>query len=168
MYDTVKTCVRDGVSLTSIHCLRGVKQGDVCSPILFSLYINELALDIINGGGHGAVPTSTKVEHFIFMFADDIIVLLSETAVSLQNQLNILYSSLGILKLKVNIENSNIIIVRKGGYLAAREILSYGDHIMEVVNAYIHIWGCISPRNYDSIVLVMTYLSRVKRQLLEY
>ena len=55
MFDVVKARVRDGASLTeNIHCLRGVKQGDVCSPILFSLFINELALDIINGGKHGA------------------------------------------------------------------------------------------------------------------
>ena len=32
MYDVVKARVRDGASLTeSIHCLRGVKEGDVCS-----------------------------------------------------------------------------------------------------------------------------------------
>ena len=56
MYGVVKARVRDGASLTgSIHCLRGVKQGDVCSPILFSLFINELALDIIEGGKHGAI-----------------------------------------------------------------------------------------------------------------
>ena len=66
MYDVVKARVRDGASLTeSIHCLRGVKQGDVCSPILFSLFINELALDIIKGGKHGAILTSTLVEIFI-------------------------------------------------------------------------------------------------------
>ena len=70
-----------------------MKQGDVCSPILFSLFINELVLDIIKGGKHGAILTSTLVEIFILLFADDII-LLSETAVGLQNQLiEILYRS---------------------------------------------------------------------------
>ena len=111
----------DGASLTeSIHCLPGVKQGDVCSPILFSLFINELALDIIKGGKHGAILTSTLVEIFILLFADDII-LLSETAVGLQNQLNILYRASEKLQLKVNFDKSNIIVFRKGGYLAAHE-----------------------------------------------
>ena len=56
MYNVVKVRVRDGASLTeSIHCLRGVKQGNVCSPVLFSLFINELALDIIKGGKHGTI-----------------------------------------------------------------------------------------------------------------
>ena len=62
------------------------------SPILFSLFINELALDIIKGGKHGAILTSTLVEIYIYilLFADDIL-LLSETAFGIQNQLNILY-----------------------------------------------------------------------------
>ena len=81
MYEVVKARVRDGASLTaSIHCLRGVKQGDVCSSILFSLFMNELALDIINDGKHSAILSSTLVEIFILLFADDII-LLSETAI---------------------------------------------------------------------------------------
>ena len=126
----------DGASLTdSIHCLRGVKQGDVCSPILFSLFINELALDIIKGGKHGAILTSTLVEIFILLFADDII-LLSETAVGLQNQLNILYRSSEKLQLKVNFDKSNIIVFRKGGYLAAHEKWFCGKNRIEVVNAY--------------------------------
>ena len=62
LFDCVKVCcgknvmarVRYGALLAyCIECLRGVKQGDVCSPVLFSL-LNELALDIFNGGKHGA------------------------------------------------------------------------------------------------------------------
>ena len=104
MYDVAKAYVRDGASLTesihclrgvkqgdsihclrgvkqgdSIHCLCGVKQGDVWSPILFLLFINVLVLDIIKGSKHGATLTSTSVEIFILLFADDI--LLSETAI---------------------------------------------------------------------------------------
>ena len=58
----------------------------MCVVQLFSLFINELALDIIKGGKHGAILTSTLVKILILLFADDII-LLSETAFGLQNQL---------------------------------------------------------------------------------
>ena len=36
-----------------MNCTRGVKQGDVCSLVLFSLFINELAFEIINNGKNG-------------------------------------------------------------------------------------------------------------------
>ena len=80
MYAIVKARVRDGASLTeSIYCLHGVKQGDVCGPILFSFFIIELALDIINNGKHGAIFTSTLAEFFILLY----IIILSETAIGL-------------------------------------------------------------------------------------
>ena len=50
----MKAKVRCGSQYTGyINCTRGVKQGDVCSPVLFSLVINDLALEIINAGRHG-------------------------------------------------------------------------------------------------------------------
>ena len=121
MYENVKARVRDGALLTyCIECLRGVKQGDVCSPILFSLFINELAWDVINGGKHGALLTPTIVELFVLLFADDI-VLLSETVIGLQNQLNSFYQSVNKLEHNVNLDKSNIIVFRKCGHLAVRE-----------------------------------------------
>ena len=54
MYKTVKARVRCGAHFTEcINRTRGEKQGDECSPVLFSLFINELALEIINNGKHG-------------------------------------------------------------------------------------------------------------------
>ena len=58
MYNDVKAKVRYGAKCSDYaNCTQGVKQGDVCSPILlyfcFSLFINELALEIINHGRHG-------------------------------------------------------------------------------------------------------------------
>ena len=89
MYNDVKARVRSGAKLSDvINCTRGVKQGDACSPVLFSLFINELALDIIENGKHGV--TFDVIELFILLFADDI-VLLSTTVVGLQRQLNNLY-----------------------------------------------------------------------------
>ena len=58
MYATVLARVRSGNRLSDlIECNSGVKQGDVCSPVLFSFFINELALDIIREGKHGAIAS---------------------------------------------------------------------------------------------------------------
>ena len=56
MHVSVKARVRGmngNGSTEHIHCTLGVKQGDICSPVLFSLFINELALDVIRNGRHG-------------------------------------------------------------------------------------------------------------------
>ena len=121
MYNNVKVRVRSVAKLSDyINCSFGVKQGDVCSPVLFSLYINELALNIIEKGRHGAKFLNDLLELFILLLADDII-LLSETVIGLQIQLNNLKQAASDLQLKVNMDKSNIVVFRKGGYLGARE-----------------------------------------------
>ena len=48
MYNVVKSKVRAGNDLTeSFMCPRGLKQGEICCPVLFSLFINELANEIM-------------------------------------------------------------------------------------------------------------------------
>ena len=79
MYENVKARIRCVATFTDyINCTRGVKQGDVCSPVLFSLFTNELALDIIYNGRHGVSLSNDFVQLVILLFADDMI-LLSET-----------------------------------------------------------------------------------------
>ena len=136
MYREVRAKVRCGATFSDyIVCTQGVKQGDACSPVLFSLFINELALEIINNGRHGVNFSQYFIELFILLFADDIL-LLSETVVGLQTQLNSLHRAATKLELRVNMSKSNIIVFRKGGYLSAREIWYYGGTRVDVVNTY--------------------------------
>ena len=118
-----------------IKCTVGVKQGDACSPVLLSLFINKLTLEVIRKGRHGASFTNDYFELFILLLADDV-VLLSETVVGLQTQLNSLQRAASFLKLRVNMSKSNIIVFRKGGYLGARERWVYDSVVMHVVNVY--------------------------------
>ena len=60
------------------------------------------------------------VELFILLFAGDIIVL-SETVLGLQTQLDNLCSAASRLDLKVNSNESNEVVFLNGGYLASRE-----------------------------------------------
>ena len=136
MYNNVKARVRVGNKFTGyIICTQGVKQGDACSPVLFSLFINELALEIIENGRHGAILSPDITELFILLLADDI-VLLSETPVGLQTQLNKLYSAASRLELRVNMAKSNIVVFRKGGYLAGRERWFFNGEAMSINNCY--------------------------------
>ena len=134
MYNSVKARIRCGNALTDkVNCTLGVKQGDICSPVLFSLFINELALEVIRRGRHGI--NLEDFELFILLLADDV-VLLSESIVGLQTQLDSLAYASNSLRLRVNMGKSNIIVFRKGGYLGERERWFFNGTVMPVVNAY--------------------------------
>ena len=97
MYNVVKSKVRAGNDLTeSFVCPRGLKQGEICSQVLFSLFIDELANEIMQRGKHGIQVIPDLVEIVILLFADDVIlvsddvILVSNTVCGLQNQLNVL------------------------------------------------------------------------------
>ena len=54
MHEKVKSCVRSKDGLTNfLNYNRGVRQGCLVSPLLFSLYINDLVECLENGGAHG-------------------------------------------------------------------------------------------------------------------
>ena len=136
MYAGVKARVRSGSQLSqTVLCGSGVKQGDICSPILFSLFINELAVDVIKNGYHGVSFPMDAFQLFILLLADDV-VLLSETIIGLQRQLNSLHDASSKLGLKVNKEKSSIVVFRKGGYLGSRERWFINGISIPIVNSY--------------------------------
>ena len=73
-------------------------------PLLFSLFVNDLAVDmIIKNGRNGTQLLPDMTELFILLFADDI-VLLSDTIVGLQNQLDVLALNAMKLHFYVNLD----------------------------------------------------------------
>ena len=109
VYENVKARVRCGAKFTyCFNCTSGVQQRYVCSPVLFSLFINELGLDHIHNERHGVSLSNDLVQLLILLFADDII-LLSESVIGLQTQLNSLFRAASSLQLKVNMTQSNIV-----------------------------------------------------------
>ena len=106
----------------------------VCSPILFCLFINELALEVIDKGRHGVGFMFDAFELFILLLADDVF-LVSETVVGLQTQFSSLQHAASEPELNVNMNKSNIVF-RKGDYIVAREKWTYSGAVMPVVNEY--------------------------------
>ena len=69
MYRIVKARIRNGNNVTEAFiCQKGLKQGEITSPLLFSLFINELARDIIKNGRHGIHLLPDMLELFILLF----------------------------------------------------------------------------------------------------
>ena len=112
MYEFVKARVRVGGDLTeAFMCSRGLKQRDSCSPVLFSLLINELANEIVLKGKHGITLSPDILQILIMLFAD--VVLLSNSIVGLQQQLNVLRDTAKRLHLVVNFEKSQVVYLEK-------------------------------------------------------
>ena len=119
MYKVVKAKVRSGSDLTdSFMCPRGLKQWDICSRILFSMFTDEIANEIMERGRHGIQLRPDLVQIVILMFADDVI-LASYTVCDSQNELNILWETAERIGLAVNLDKSNIIVFRNGGHIAS-------------------------------------------------
>jgi hypothetical protein len=146
MYTVVQARVRVNHEFTeSFKCPNGLKQGDNCSPILFSLLINELADDIVKKGKHGITLNPDMLQLFILLFADDV-VLLSHSVVGLQCQLNNLGLTSKQLGLTVNMDKSKIIVFRNGGPLASYEKWKYNGERLNVVNEYKYLGVIFSSR----------------------
>lgn len=136
MYSVVKARVRAGAELSDVfYCPRGLKQGEVCSPILFSLLINELTKEINDNGRHGVQLAPDIIQLLILLFADDV-ALLSDSIIGLQTQLNILYDVAKRLDLVVNLDKSDVVIFRNGGFVALNERWFYGPSQLTVVSMY--------------------------------
>lgn len=130
LYFETTSHVWDRVSLSeSFISKQGVKQGCLLSPVLFSLYLNDLH-DSLPGG---IQVGDTKVK--VLMYADDI-VLLAKSPEELQNMIDALYDYCNIWGLTVNLAKSKIIIFREGSRISKSLNFSYGEKKIELVNEY--------------------------------
>ena len=88
---------------------RRLKQGENCSPILLSFLINELANEVEQHQKAGNKLVILLIQILIMLFAGDVL-LISNIAVGLQQQLNILRNAAHKLNLLVSRDKSKIII----------------------------------------------------------
>ena len=146
IYKTVKACVRwEGCLSESFMCLRGVKQGCILSPLLFSMLIDEVANFVYEKGRHGIQLIPNSKEIFSLLFADDVI-LLSTTPQGLQNQINNLTNKSKELGLTVNLQKSKVMVFRKGGFLSKHEQWKLDGKKLEVVNSYNYLGYLITTK----------------------
>ena len=116
----------------------GLLQGEISSPILFSLFISDIEESL------SAQSIGVKVEDVIIkilMFADDK-ALVSSTVGGLQEGLDELDRYCQKWGLNLNISKTKIMIFRKGGRLSNKEKWTYRGEEIEVVPSFKYL-GCI-------------------------
>ena len=141
MYEQVKSCVfmNDNTS-DFFGSFRGVRQGENLSPVLFSLYLNDLEcflrerqcapLNIELFENAGELQLMLKL--FFLLYADDTI-LMSESRHGLQKALDALSVYCQMWKLEVNVDKTKVMIFHKK---KKREVLSFNGNVLEIVDSF--------------------------------
>ena len=134
MYCEVKTRVRyGGETSNTFNSFLGVRQGESLSPLLFSMYANDMREMLHESGSEGITVDDLKL--CLLLYADDS-VLIAESRLDLQNSLDSVHDYCQRWKLFVNILKTKIVVFRKGGRLSIDAIWFYGDSILEVVEHF--------------------------------
>jgi hypothetical protein len=97
------TCVKWVSHVSSFfNLLAGVRQGGVLSPILFSIYIDDIVVKVmkVNAGCYFSLVCAS-----IFLYADDIL-LIAPTITGLQRLLQVCEQELIYLDMRINIKKS--------------------------------------------------------------
>ena len=138
---------QDSGSFTEIFdCHVGLNQGCMISPILFSLFINELTKLIEHSGLKRIQLLPDLVELFILLFADDI-ALLSDTVIGLQRQFYLLSDfckEKKKLKVNIHVPKTKIVVFKNDSMLARNKNWTYDGQPLEVVNCFTYLGVSLS------------------------
>ena len=134
MYNSVKSRVKFCNQLgNEFCCALGVRQGECLSPLLFSLFLNDIEDQFLRSGLEGIDINMFKV--FMLLYADDIVIF-ANSAEDLQISLDLLAEYCTRWKLKINVAKTKVIVFRKGGMLPRDIAFYYQGKRLEIVNSF--------------------------------
>ena len=131
MYDKSLLSIKVGNELTeNFSSSVGVRQGDVLSPNLFKIFINDLP-DYLSETGDSIFLNDLQID--CLMYADDVI-LISQSASGLQNKIDKLQKFCNDWCLNININKTKVLIFNKGGKFLNQNFILNGTSL-ECVNS---------------------------------
>ena len=134
LYEKVKCCVKYNNSISDFfNCNTGLFQGEVLSPILFSMYVNDMELHFLTENCPSLEIQAINI--FLLMYADDT-VLISETPEGLQSLLDSLYNYTKKWNLSVNTVKTKVMVFRNGNRSRVYDKWYYNGNELEVVNEF--------------------------------
>ena len=135
MYNKSELSVKIGNYITpKFRSLIGVRQGDVLSPNLFKIFINDLP-DIFEGISDPVNLNGRKID--CLMYADDIVIFSSSKS-GLQKKLDQLYKYCEEWCLEVNLSKTQIVIFNKPGKFL-KDNFKFNNETIECVNNYVYL-----------------------------
>ena len=144
MYEETTASVKhQGILSDIFECNLGVRQGEIISPFLFNLFLNDLDEALSVGQFQGINIGDINIK--TLLYADDL-ALLSETREDLQVGLDILYDYCHGWKLTINTEKKSIIIFRKGGTVTQHDHLFFGNRRLNLLDKISYLGLNLSSR----------------------
>ena len=133
MYSSIRSCVKiNHNALTELFsCKKGIRQGDGLSPILFSLFMNDLPQYFKESKSPGVMLGNRTIN--CLMYADDLLII-SPSLEGLQQSLNVIQRQAQQWKLKLNTKKSNIIIFSGNGQNKNNIDFKYNNETLQVVD----------------------------------
>ena len=142
----------------SVHC--GLKQGCSLSPLLFNVYINDLALKI-DALGKGIKIDEETVS--ILLYADDV-VLIAESEADLQSMLDILGIWYKSNLLSINMSKSNIMHFRNPLASQSDVIFSVNQEVLSYTTQYKYL-GVVLTEHLDYAITAKIIAQSANRAL---
>ena len=118
-----------------------MRQGCILSPLLFNLYVNDLAFSFNNILSDPFIlPNGTKLSS---LFYADVLIILSRSKLGLQNCLNSLSSFCNSWMLNINPKKTKIMIFQKSTK-KCDYTFHIGDELIDIVQDYTYLGTRIS------------------------
>ena len=131
MYESSKSAVLlEGEKSDTFTIEQGVAQGCSLSPILFSVFVNDL-LKEVEQSGLGIQLSSGKTVGGM-LFADDFVGI-SDSKESLQKLLDVVYSYCSKWRLRANVSKSAVMVFSKD---AVNGCWKWGEYRLPIVSSY--------------------------------
>lgn len=111
--DPRATVITNGLTSPFFCLTRGTKQGDPLSPLLFTLFLEPLAISVRTETDIKGVSQGGE-EYKMFLYADDILLLIKEHIVSIPNVLSTIESFSKLSDYKINWQKSEGMPISRG------------------------------------------------------
>ena len=150
MYSKAKSCVKTNNTLSNFFSSStGVRQGENLSPVLFSIFLNDLtqfmstkfeglaAMSMATFKGLSDDDVDVYLRIFLLLYADDT-VLLAESQIELQRALDAMYDYCCLWDLHVNESKTKVVVFTKRKPINGINIYDffYNNNKLETVNDF--------------------------------
>ena len=132
----ILTSEKSSMKTDYFDCPLGVKQGDILSPTLFSMFVHSLTIDLENSniGVSLDLPSgSIMVNHLIY--ADDL-VCIADSAVDLQSLVNIVNLWCVKFRIEANLTKTEVMHVRKPAVSQSKFKFKFGAKDINFCKTY--------------------------------